>query len=181
MQLVPKINMWCQSPMNQEHEVSLFILVIIVEKLVILGQFVICWNPTGLGLSMMLWGKVKLKILPHLNMSLLIGDIQKIRAMLFVRMLIIILHRMSKKFKQKKPSYLSSLRHHRSHPIQMSKTPGLEVEGSEGVANKSYIRHSTSYGTSGSTASASVCSCLLEWQIEEEQIKALQEKATEAH
>jgi len=67
--------MWCQSPRNQEHEVSLFLLVIIVGKLVILGQIVIFWNPTGLGLSRMLWGKVKLKILPHPNMSLLIGDI----------------------------------------------------------------------------------------------------------
>jgi len=50
-----------------------------------------------------------------------------------------------------------------------------------GAANKSYIRHSTSYGTSGSTASAAVCSCLSKWQINEEQIKALQEKAAEAH
>jgi hypothetical protein len=62
----------------------------------------------------------------------------------------------------------------------MSTAPGLEVEGSEGVANKSYIRHSTFYGTSGSTTSAAVCSCLSEWQIKEEQIKALQEKAAEA-
>jgi hypothetical protein len=56
----------------------------------------------------------------------------------------------------------------------------LEVEGSEEAANKSYIRHSTSYGNSGFTASAPVCSCLSEWQIKEEQIKALQEKAAEA-
>jgi hypothetical protein len=35
--------------------------------------------------------------------------------------------------------------------------------------------------TSGSTASAAVCSCLSEWQIKEEKIKALQEKAAEAH
>jgi hypothetical protein len=62
----------------------------------------------------------------------------------------------------------------------MSTAPGSEVEGSEGVANKSYIRHSTPYDTSGSTASAAVCSCQLEWQTKEEQIKALQEKATEA-
>jgi hypothetical protein len=63
----------------------------------------------------------------------------------------------------------------------MSTAPGSEVEGLEGAANKSYIRHSTSYGTSGSMASAAVCSCLSEWQIKEEQIKALQEKAAEAH
>jgi hypothetical protein len=44
----------------------------------------------------------------------------------------------------------------------------------------SVIRHSTSYGTLGFTASASVCSCLSEWQIKEEQTKALQEKAAEA-
>jgi hypothetical protein len=62
----------------------------------------------------------------------------------------------------------------------MSTTPGSEVEGSEGAANKSYIRHSTSYGTLGSTASAEVCSCQSEWQTKEEQIKALQEKAKEA-
>jgi hypothetical protein len=63
----------------------------------------------------------------------------------------------------------------------MSTTPGSEVEGSKGAANKSYIRHSTSYGTSGSMPSAAVCSYLSEWQIKEEQIKVLQEKATEAH
>jgi hypothetical protein len=49
------------------------------------------------------------------------------------------------------------------------------------AANKSYIRHSTSYDTSGFTASATVCSCLSEWQIKEEQTKALQEEAVEAH
>jgi hypothetical protein len=59
--------------------------------------------------------------------------------------------------------------------------PGSEVEGSQGVANKSYIRHSTSYGTSSPTASATICFCLSEWQIKEEQIKALQENAAEAH
>jgi hypothetical protein len=46
-------------------------------------------------------GKVKLKILLHLNMSLLIGDIEKVRAMLFVRMLIIILQRMSRSIQTK--------------------------------------------------------------------------------
>jgi hypothetical protein len=55
-----------------------------------------------------------------------------------------------------------------------------EVEGLVEAANKSYIRHSTSYDTSGFTASAAVCSCLSEWKINEEQTKALQEKATEA-
>jgi hypothetical protein len=63
----------------------------------------------------------------------------------------------------------------------MSTAPSSKVEGSEGAANKSYIKHSTSYDTSGSTASTLVCSCLSEWQIKEEQIKALQEKAVEAH
>jgi hypothetical protein len=63
----------------------------------------------------------------------------------------------------------------------MSTAPGSEVEGSKEVANKSYIRHSTSYDSSGSTASAAVCSRESKWQIKEEQIKALQEKATEAH
>jgi hypothetical protein len=63
----------------------------------------------------------------------------------------------------------------------MSTSLGSEVEGSEGAASKSYIRHSTSNGISGSTALAVGCSCKLEWQIKEEQIKALQEKAIEAH
>jgi hypothetical protein len=62
----------------------------------------------------------------------------------------------------------------------MSTAPGSKVEGSEEAANKSYIRHPTSYCTSGSTASAEVCSCQLEWQTKEEQIEALQEKAIEA-
>jgi hypothetical protein len=61
----------------------------------------------------------------------------------------------------------------------MPTTP--EVEGSEEAANYSYIRHSTSYRTLGSTASAAVCSCLSEWQIKEEEIKALQKKTTKAH
>jgi hypothetical protein len=62
----------------------------------------------------------------------------------------------------------------------MSTAPGSEVEGLEVVANKSYIRHSTSDGTLGSTTSTEVCSCQSEWQTKEEQINALQEKATEA-
>jgi hypothetical protein len=62
----------------------------------------------------------------------------------------------------------------------MSNALGSEVEGSEEAANKSYIRHFTSYGSSGSTASAKLCSCQSEWQTKEEQIKALQEKAAEA-
>jgi hypothetical protein len=41
-------------PKSKEHEVSLFILVIIMGKLVILGQIAICCNPTGLGLNKML-------------------------------------------------------------------------------------------------------------------------------
>jgi hypothetical protein len=59
----------------------------------------------------------------------------------------------------KKLAHLSSLQHHQSHPTQMSTALGSEVEGSEGTANKSYIRHSTSDSTSGSMASATVCSC----------------------
>jgi hypothetical protein len=42
----------------------------------------------------------------------------------------------------------------------------LKVEGLEEAANKSY----TSDGSSGSTASAEVCSCQSEWQTKEEQI-----------
>jgi hypothetical protein len=45
------------------------------------------------------------------------------------------------------------------HPNQMSAAPGSKVDGSKGAINKSYIRHSTSDDTSGSTASAEVCSC----------------------
>jgi hypothetical protein len=63
----------------------------------------------------------------------------------------------------------------------MSTALGSEVEGLGGAANKSYIRHSTSYDTSPSIASATVCSCKSKWQIKEEQIKALQEKAAKAH
>jgi len=66
----------------------------------------------------------------------------------------------------------------------MSTSSGSEVEGSERAANKSYTRHSTTDGISGSMASATtakVCSCQSEWQIKEAQIKALQEKAAEAH
>jgi hypothetical protein len=66
----------------------------------------------------------------------------------------------------------------------MSTSSGSEVEGSEGAANKSYIRHSTSDCIPGSTASATtteIGSCQSEWQIKEEQIKMLQEKAAEAH
>jgi hypothetical protein len=58
----------------------------------------------------------------------------------------------------------------------MSTTP--KVEGSEEATNKSYIRHYTFDGSSGSTISTKVCSCQLEWQTKKEQIKALQEKAT---
>jgi hypothetical protein len=66
----------------------------------------------------------------------------------------------------------------------MSIYSGSEVEGSKGAAYKSYIRYSTSDYILGSTASAAtpeVGSCQSEWQIKEEQIKALQEKATKAH
>jgi hypothetical protein len=61
----------------------------------------------------------------------------------------------------------------------MYTSPGLEVEGSKGASSKSYMRHSTFDSTSGSTASAAICSYQPKWQIKEEQIKALQEK--EAH
>jgi hypothetical protein len=59
----------------------------------------------------------------------------------------------------------------------MSTASGLEVEGSEEAANKSYIGHFTSGGISDSTASAAtieVCSCQSESQTKEVQIKALQ-------
>jgi hypothetical protein len=52
----------------------------------------------------------------------------------------------------------------------MSTAPGSEVKGSKGAANKSYIKHSTSDDTLGSTASVEVCSCQSEWQTKEEQI-----------
>jgi hypothetical protein len=67
-----------------------------------------------------------------------------------------------------------------SHSTQVSIAPGSQDEGSEEAANKSYIRHSTFNSTSGSTTLAEVCSYQSEWQTKEEQIKALQEKATEA-
>jgi hypothetical protein len=60
---------------------------------------------------------------------------------------------------KKNPAYLSSLRHHRSHLTQMSISLGSEVEGLEGAVSKSYIKHSTYNGTSGSMASAAACSC----------------------
>jgi hypothetical protein len=63
----------------------------------------------------------------------------------------------------------------------MTTSPGSEVEGSKGVSSKSYLKHSISGSTSGSTASAAVCSCQSKWQTKEEQIKALQEKVAEAH
>jgi hypothetical protein len=66
----------------------------------------------------------------------------------------------------------------------MSTSSGLEVEGLEGAANKSYIKHSTSNFIPGSTTSATraeVGSYQSKWQIKEEQIKVLQEKAAEAH
>jgi hypothetical protein len=44
----------------------------------------------------------------------------------------------------------------------MSIAPSSEVEGSEGAGNKSYIRHSTSYGTSGSLASAVIAEVFLQ-------------------
>jgi hypothetical protein len=62
----------------------------------------------------------------------------------------------------------------------MSTSLGSEFDGSKGASSKSYIRHSTFDGSSGSTASAEVCSCQSKWQTKEEQIKALQEKAAEA-
>jgi hypothetical protein len=119
----------------------------------------------------------------QINMALSIGNIylKEIRTLLFVRMLTLILINITcqKAFKQKKHAHLSSLQHHRSHPTQMSTAPGSKVEGSEEAANKSYIRHSTSKGTSGSMATAEACSCQSEWQTKEVQIKALQEKVVE--
>jgi hypothetical protein len=61
----------------------------------------------------------------------------------------------------------------------VSTAPGSKAEE---AANKSYYirEHSTSYSSSGSTASEEVCSCQSEWQNKEKKIKALQEKAVEA-
>jgi hypothetical protein len=62
----------------------------------------------------------------------------------------------------------------------MSTSSGSEVKGSEGAANKSYIRHSTSDYIPGSTASAAtaeVDSCPSEWQIKEEQFKGIKKKS----
>jgi hypothetical protein len=73
--------------------------------------------------------------------------------------------------------------HHLSDPSQLSTSPSLVAEGSEGAASKSYIKHFTFNGTSDSTTSAvtaEVCSCQSEWQTKEKQIKVLQEKAVEA-
>jgi len=81
-----------------------------------------------------------------------------------------------KQYSNKTSLPTTSVRHYRSHPTQMSTSPGSEVEGSEGVA-----RHSTSDSTSGFTALAAVCSCQSEGQIKEERIKVLQEKAAKAH
>jgi len=66
----------------------------------------------------------------------------------------------------------------------MSTSSSLEVEGSEGATNKSYIRHSTSDYIPGSTASVAtteVGSCQSKCQIKEEQFNALQEKAVETY
>jgi hypothetical protein len=62
----------------------------------------------------------------------------------------------------------------------MSISSGLEIEGSEGAVNKSYISDYIP-GSTASAATAEVGSCQLGWQIKEEQIKALQEKAAKAH
>jgi hypothetical protein len=59
--------------------------------------------------------------------------------MLFVRMLIIILQRLQRSIQTKELAYLSSLRHHHSHPTQMSTAPVSEVEGSKGASSKSYF------------------------------------------
>jgi hypothetical protein len=77
--------------------------------------------------------------------------------MLFVRMLTIIMQRMSRSIQTKEacPPVITAAS--RVNPTQISTTP--KVEDSEEAANKSY----TSDGFSGSTASAEVCSCQLEW------------------
>jgi len=63
----------------------------------------------------------------------------------------------------------------------LSTSSGSEAEGTKGAASKSYFKHFTFDSTSGSMASAEVCSYQSKWQTKEEQIKALQEKAAEAH
>jgi hypothetical protein len=58
----------------------------------------------------------------------------------------------------------------------MSTSSGSEVKGSEEAANKSHIRYSTFGRTSGSMASTATTAV-----YSKEHIKALQEKAAEAH
>jgi len=85
------------SPRNQEHKLSLFILVIIVGRLVILDQSVICWSHTGLGISRLLLKREILQNLLLINMSRPIGDIylKKVKTLFCVRMLTLKLQSLS--------------------------------------------------------------------------------------
>jgi hypothetical protein len=96
--------------------------------------------------------------------------------MLFVRMLTIILQRMSRSIQTKEACspVITAASSVTSDPYVLISR--LRMEGSNGASSKSYIKHSTFDSTSGSTASAAVCSFQPKWQIKEEQIKALQEK-----
>jgi hypothetical protein len=89
LKILAWITVWSLSPRNQEHKVSLFQLVIIVERLVILDQIIIYWNPTGLGISRFLLKKARLRIPLLINMSLPIGDIylKNVRTLFCVKML----------------------------------------------------------------------------------------------
>jgi hypothetical protein len=108
-----------------------------------------------------------------------------LRAILFVRMLTIFLQRKISSIPTKEayPPIITAVSQVTSDPnVHIFRLS--EVEGSEMATNKSYIRYSTSDYIPGSKASvviAEVGSCQSEWQIEEEQIKALQEKAAKAH
>jgi hypothetical protein len=75
---------------------------------------------------------VKLKILSHQNVSLRIGNILKVRAILFVRMLTIFLQRKSSRISTKEAC--PSLWHNRSYPTKMSTAPSSKEEVSKEVA-----------------------------------------------
>jgi hypothetical protein len=97
------MTVWNLSPRNQEIKVSLFLLVIIVGRLIILNQIVICWNPTGLGISRLLLKGEILQNLFLINMSHPIWDIylKKERTLFCVRMLTLKLHSLSRSISTK--------------------------------------------------------------------------------
>jgi len=99
--------------------------------------------------------------------------------MLFVRMLTIILQRMLRSIQTKEacPPVIIA-----ASPVTFD--PNVHSSRLRSQRSRQQELHQAlylSYDTSGSTASTSVCSYLSEWQIKQEQIKAPQEKAAEAH